>query len=260
MSLSLIIGVFGNASDVGIYNAALPIAFILTISLDLFKQLFFPIVTKEFSKGHKSVVKDLSQQVGKWIFTLSFPLLILIIIFPGELIKFIFGEIYMPASEALRFLSLGTMFIAIFDLSKELITIVGRTKLILLDVGSAAILNILLNFLLVPKYGITGAGIATMISMIFMSLIFAVQAKRILGVLPIRRKMAKIFVIGIIAGLALYFLKSIVPINLFSLIILTFFYFTLYLTLILLCGCLDKNDLGVVIFIKNKFLRFKENH
>ena len=72
--------------------------------------------------------------------------------------------------------------------------------------------------------------------------------------------MAKIFVIGIIAGLALYFLKSIVPINLFSLIILTFFYFTLYLTLILLCGCLDKNDLGVVIFIKNKFLRFKENH
>ena len=96
--------------------------------------------------------------------------------------------------------------------------------------------------------------------MIFMSLIFAVQAKRILGVLPIRRKMAKIFVIGIIAGLALYFLKSIVPINLFSLIILTFFYFTLYLTLILLCGCLDKNDLGVVIFIKNKFLRFKENH
>ena len=54
---SLIIGIFRSVEEVGFYNAAVPIALLLTLSKDLFTQLFFPLVTKEYARGRIKGVK-----------------------------------------------------------------------------------------------------------------------------------------------------------------------------------------------------------
>ncbi len=249
---SFMLGIFKGVVEVGLYNAAIPIALLLTISVDLFNQLFFPLVTKEYSRGNKKLVKELSQQVGKWVYMISLPLFVLLIVFPGVFINLLFGKEYLLAENALRFLSVGAMFIAVFDVSKQLLAMKGKSKLILLDVLIIVILNVILNLILIPRYGMDGAAIATMISFLFLALIFAYQSWSHLKIVPLRKKMFKITLVAFILLGFLVFFKQIIEINTFSLIISGVLFIGMYIALLFIFGCLDENDNLVVSLIKRK--------
>ncbi len=250
---SFMIGILKNVEDVGFYNAAVPISLLLMTSVSLFSFMFFPIITQQYAKGNKENVRQLSQQTGKWVYMLSLPLFILLIIFPGVFIKILFGKEYLIASNALRFLSIGAMFANLSDVSKMLLSMKGKSKLILKDILFVLTLNTLLNLILIPLYGITGAAIATMISFIILGLIFAFQSWKILGIVPLRRKMINITFIALIPTGLLLLIKQFIEINLFTLIVLGILFISLYILLILVTGCLDKNDKLILDLIKEKF-------
>jgi len=104
---TFMIGVLRTPSEVGFYNAAFPIALIITLSTDLFRQMLLPIIAKEYGKGNMIAVKVISRQVTKWLFIVSIPLFAALFIFPQEAIKLLFGVEYLPAANALRILTLG---------------------------------------------------------------------------------------------------------------------------------------------------------
>ena len=243
---SFMIGIFQTANEVGYYNAATPIALLLTFPLTLFIQLFFPLVTKEFSKGRLEIVKQLSQQVGKWIFMLTAPLFSLFMIFPGAFINILFGAEYLVATNALRFLSIGALFSALFGISQELISMKGKSKLILIDTACTGVLNVILNFFLISRYGITGAGIATMISLIILNLLFFLQSYKYLSIIPFRRKIFRITLVTLISTFLLFIIKSFFEINILSLIFCAFFFLLTYALLILVTNSLDKNDMYIL--------------
>ena len=253
---SFMIGIFKPIENVGFYNAAVPIAMLLSLPLSLFIQLFFPLVTKEYSKGNMETVKQLSQQVGKWIFMLVLPFFILLIIFPEIFINIFFGKEYIVATNAVRFLSIGVLFAALFAISNQLLFIKGKSKLLLADMIFAGIFNVVLNLILVPLYGITGAGFATMLSLIFLNVLFLVQAYKHLSILPLRKKMFRITLITIFSTILLLIIKSFVETNLLSLIFCGFFFIAVYTLLILTTNCLDKNDLNI---LKSAFRKIKGN-
>ncbi|MCH7567793.1 MAG: flippase [Nanoarchaeota archaeon] len=255
---TLMIGVFRSIEEVGFYNAAIPIALLITISIDLFRQLFFPLVTREYYKGNKEIVKQLSQQVGKWVFILSLPIFALLVLFPGLFINILFGEEYLVAENALRFLSIGAMFIALFEVSKELLSMRGKSKLILFDIVSVVIINLVLNLIFVPLYGITGAAFATMISLALLGTIYAFQTKKILGIVPLRRKMLRITAVVVFASVVILVIRSLIEINIFSIIILGILFFLIYVIGIFVTKSLDKNDYLVLNLIKRKFIKGKK--
>ncbi|MDP2673191.1 MAG: flippase [Nanoarchaeota archaeon] len=256
---SFMIGFFKTAKEVGFYNAAVPIALLLTFSIDLFGYLFFPIVTKEYAKENKEIVKQLSQQTGKWVYMISLPLFVLFIVFPGVFIKLLFGEEYLVAVNSLRFLSIGAMFTAVFEISKKLILIKGKSKLLFKDTLFILFLNIVLNLILIPKYGITGAAIATMVSYVSLGSLLAFQSWKYLGIVPLRRKMINITIVALIPTGFLLLIKQIIEINLFTLIVLGILFISLYVLLILLTGCLDKNDKLILNLIKEKLFLNKKS-
>ncbi|MEK6889283.1 MAG: flippase [Nanoarchaeota archaeon] len=252
---SFLIGIFRSVKEVGFYNAAVPIAFLLEISVDLFGQMFFPIVAKEYARGNIDLVKQLSQQIGKWVYIIGLPLLILFLIFPGALIKTFFGEEYLVAVNALRFLSIGVMFMSIFAISKILLLIRGESNLIFKDTLIVLVLNIILNLLLIPKYGINGAAVATMVSFILLGLIFAFQSWKYLKIVPLRRKIIRISIVALIPSVILLLVKRLMEINFITLIIIAVLFLLVYSILLLLTGCLDRNDKFVLDSIKRKLFK-----
>lgn len=248
---SLMLGIFRTAEEVGFYNAAMPFAALIEFPLIIFIQFFFPLVTKEFSKNRMDIVKQLSQQVGKWIFIMTIPIFIILFCFPGVFLK-LFGEEYLVAESALRFLSVGVLFSTIFGISQELLSMKGKSKLILLDMVVAGAINVLLNFLLVPNYGISGASIATMVSLIFLSLTFFIQVYRNLSIIPLRRKVLRVSIIAVVATSLLFFIRSFMAINFVSLIFCGIFFMAIYILLLLVTGCFDKNDIYILRSILNK--------
>lgn len=253
---SFMIGVFKNVESVGFFNAAVPIAMFLLLPYSLFGQLFFPLVTKEFSKNNFETVKQLSQQVGKWVFMIVMPIFIIFMIFPGVFINIFFGSEYLVAQNALRFLSVGALFSTLSSISQELLSMKGKSKLILSDMIYVAIINIVLNAILIPLYGITGAAFATMLSSIFFSILLFIQSYKLLSIIPLRRKMLGITLIVMVSTILLLIIKSIIEVNLLSLILCSIFFAAVYILLILLTNCLDKNDLYI---LKTLFKKLKGN-
>lgn len=246
---SFMIGIFINAEELGIYHAAIPIALLLTFPLDIFRQLFFPLVTKEYSKGNINSVKELSKQVEKWVFVITTPFLILFVVFPGVFINLFFGSEYLLAENALRFLSIGVLFTSLFGISEDLLSIKGKSKLILLDILIGALLNIILNFILVPLYGISGAGFATMISLIILNLLFFIQSYKYFTINPFQNKIFKILIILILDTILLILIKSFIEVNLLYLVFLGILFFTIYVFFIFITKCLNENDIYILKLI-----------
>lgn len=258
---SFVIGYFQNVADVGIYNAAVPIAALLSMASLIFLQLFFPMVTRIYSTGKKETVKQLSQQIGKWLLAINIPLFILILLFPGAFLNILFGKEYLVAENALRLLSIGFFFITFSDIPNKLIAMSGRSKLIFIDMIFMSVVNLALNILLIPKYGINGAAFSTMTSSILLTLIFLFQTKKILNIFPLRRKIINLFTAAIISAGLLLYLRSFIEVTLISLILLSLFFGGLYFLLILLFGGLDRNDLMILgnVLSRLKFGKFKKN-
>jgi O-antigen/teichoic acid export membrane protein len=254
---SFIIGYFKTAIEVGFYNAAVPLIALFGLTAELFMRLFFPLITKEYARKNFKVIKELSQQVGKWIFILNLPLFIIMFLFPGAIINILFGKEYLVAATALRILSILGFFSTISFISYNLLTITGRSKLVMIDLIIAAIINLVLNILLIPKYGINGAAFSTLISNTFFYLILVIQVHRVFSFIPIRKKIIKISFIALIPTIFLIFIKKSMPINLFSLILLGCSFFLLYLFLIFITKCFDKNDIMILKDLKGKLLRRK---
>ena len=172
---SLSIGYLQTTVDVGIYNVAILLAVLLRFTPELFTQLFYPMVTKELSKNNFNVVKSLRRQVLKWIIIINVPLFLVMFIFPSEIVGFLFGDEYLLASSALRILSIGFFFSSLGMIYGTLMGALGKSKTILLNIVSLSALNLVLNFILIPLYGINGAAISTTISWITLSITFFLE-------------------------------------------------------------------------------------
>jgi O-antigen/teichoic acid export membrane protein len=252
---SFSIGYFKSALEVGFYNAAVPIAMILTIIPDLFMQLFFPMITKEYSKKNFGLIKELSKQVNKWIFIILLPATILLSLFPGAAINILFGSEYLVAETALRFLTLGMFFYCLFIVSNNLLSMAGKSNILLINVTILAVINAILNFILVPKYGINGAAFSTMFCYIIFGIILLFESNYYISIIPLKRKMLKVLLVSLVPLFILLFVRKFILINLLNLFILTITFLLLYVLLMFITGCLDKNDILILTTIKKKIFR-----
>lgn len=253
---SFMIGYFKGVFEVGLYNAAVPIIVLLRFVPELFLKLFFPLVTKEYSHKKLGVVEKLSKQVGKWIFLFNLPLFLIIFFFPETVINILFGSEYILAANALRILSVGYFITSLVFVSNTLVSAIGKSKLFLFNVIISLILNVFLNILLIPSYGINGAAFATTITNIVASLLVFFQIKHYTSIIPLKREMIKIAVVSLIPLFLIIYFKTRVGIDIISFFLVGLFFILLYSLLILITSCLDKNDFMILRSLKRKIVDY----
>jgi len=256
---SFAIGYFSDAYDVGLYNAAVPIASLLFFAPNLFIRLFFPMITREFSKKNYDVISELSKQVGKWILILNLPILLLFLLFPGTFVNLFFGAEFITPEKAvensLRLLAIGALFYSMTMALNNLLQMKGKSKLILINILFVAIINLILNIILVPIYGIMGAAFSTMIANIILSILLIFQIKHILSIIPYRRKMLTIIISALIPSIILVFIKQFISITFLTMVFQGIFFGLFYILLILLTKSLDKNDLMILKSFKKTIIK-----
>jgi len=251
---SFLIGFFKNAIQVGHYNVVVPIVFFLLLAPDLFIQLFLPLVTKEYNKNNLEVIKELSKQVAKWVLIINLPIFIIIFTFPGVIINLLFGKEYLGVEMVLRILSIGGIFSSFTSILTSLISMIGKTKIILINLVSVSIVNFILNWFLIPKYGMVGAAISTTFSWILLSFILMFEVKKYTKIIILRRKMLIIILISLIPFFILFYLIDLFKINIITMILIVIVFLIIYIILMILTKSFDRNDILILKSIKNKII------
>ncbi len=254
---SLVIGYFRGVADVGYYNVAILLASFIAIAPALFTKLFFPLITKEFSLKNFDSIKILSKQVEKWVLIINLPLCLLIILFPGAVINLLFGSEYLIAETSLRILGIGMFFYSLSTVLENLISMIGKSKVLMTNIFIAAVLNLILNILLVPKYGMEGAAFATMLMYLTLNIILFFQVRHYAKIIPLKRDMLKICISIIPPTILLFVIKNLFPANLLSILLQGLFFVLAYLLLVFVTRGIDRNDFMILRAIKKKLFYSK---
>jgi O-antigen/teichoic acid export membrane protein len=246
---TLLLGVMRSASTVGVYNAAYPTAQMLTVIAGGFGSLLFPVVSEHYSKGEKKEAIEISSTAIKWIFTSSFPLLLVMVVFARPLLRLLFGTDYTSGATAMAILGSAYFLQSLGNHGSIFIKSEDRTKIVFYNSVIAAALNIILNVLLIPIYGQTGAALATAFSGTLVTVIAVIEAYRFFDVQPYRlKKLLPPALAGIISASAVYFtIKSMYKTTPeLALIPAGIAFGGLYVVLYIALGGLDKEDLIIL--------------
>lgn len=261
---SISIGYYKTAVEVGIYNAAVPIAALISIVPEIFMQLFFPLINREFGRKNFKLINQLSKQVAKWVLAINIPVFIIIALFPGVALNVLFGSQYLGASIALVLLSISALVSSIFIISNQLLSMAGKSKMILTDILIAAAANLILNVWLVPmpsimgidnSSGINGAALATLMSVILFNALLFVQAFITTKIIPLRKKMLNVVLAIILPVLAAFYARHVINSSLICLVIFGIIFLGVYALMLFVLNSFDKHDSEIIKKIRGKALQ-----
>lgn len=157
----LMLGWLTVSEKVGLYRSIQPVANILTFLLGSLTFIYLPIATRYFSDGRHGDLDTIYKTSTRWISQLTFPLLLFYFLFGENFLRVLFGSGYAVAWSAFVILSVGQYSSVISGPNGMTIKAIDRTREDLLASGGALITNVVLNYLLIPVYGIEGAAVAT---------------------------------------------------------------------------------------------------
>jgi len=156
----IMIGRFLTVADVGIYAAYYTASInIAGLFWNMFNLIFFPTIS-----GYKNKV-SIFQKINKFIpymLALGIPCLFIC----EYIVLKLYGGKYAPDTFLMLYFSIGSIIIVIDGLYGSLLLAIGLRGARITSFAAVviAIVNFGLNFILIPKYGITGAIISLVIS------------------------------------------------------------------------------------------------
>ena len=118
------------------------------------------------------------------------------------------------------------------------------------------IINIILNFYLIPLYGINGAAIATAFAFFIRFVLLFIQSYTVIKITPFRLNHFKILSSAIISFIILKYLIDYlsIKIGVLHIIFLSILFILIYLALLIVTKSFEKEDIFIIKKIKEKLL------
>jgi O-antigen/teichoic acid export membrane protein len=207
---TLMITYFKTLNDVAFYNVAVPIAMMLLwIFAHPLAAVMLPMSSEMWNKRHVKSLKNGLQTIHKYVMLGIIPAALVLIAFPDLVISILFGSSYIPAQNSLKVLAFGMLFYSIAFINSHVLAGIGKPSKTTKIMVTAAIANVVLNFIFIPIFGIVGAAIATVLSYILMMNLTSLELKKYIHIeLPFFYFFKTIFV-GALVIAAIYIMKKI---------------------------------------------------
>ncbi len=250
---TIFIGIFKTASDVGIYSIAYVLASSLTIFLNSFGDIFYPITSELHSKKKHVVIRETFEVVSKWIFITTLPFFLIAIIFPEHLIDAFFGYGYAIGFNVLVILAIGYFITSALGPVAFTLQVYNKTKFVGFYTTIAAIVNVILNIILIPIFGLIGAAFATVLSILLCNISLFIKLKKTIKFTVDYRLYLK-FVIAAVIPLSLaYFISLfIIKMPIIAKIIVFGGYLGIYGVLLLTFKCFSRHDIEVMNAVERR--------
>jgi O-antigen/teichoic acid export membrane protein len=156
--------------ELGFYTLGFTIGGAMQLFVTAFNQAYQPNFFQLMSSGRKDIGYQVIRTFKLWLVLIT-GVTVVGIIFGGPFLKIFAGPEFVATIEVFPFIILAFFFGSFYFFFSSPIFYFKKTKWLPLITGSSAGINIVLNFLFIPQYGIIGAAIATVISHGWTSLI-----------------------------------------------------------------------------------------
>jgi len=177
----VMLSMFTTSADVGVYKVAAQAQALVAFMLGAANMVVAPYFARLYTRKDVARLQSLLTISARAVFAGSLPVVALFIFAGDTLLALTFGAEYTDAHLPLIILACAHLANTAFGSVGLLLNMTGYERETLSGVATAACMNILLNAMLVPRYGTIGAAIATALALALWNLLLWRSAKKQLG-------------------------------------------------------------------------------
>lgn len=192
----------------GIYNATYKLISVLTLFYSVYTAVIFPVMSRFFKDDESMLLISFEKSI-KYLMMVIIPIAIATMFYSLDIIQFIYGNKYDPASSVLSILIWTVCLLFISGACNTLLNASHKEVTVTKIYTIAAIFNVVLNLIMIPYLSYDGAAITTVLSDILIVMIQCYVIYK-LGHRPNKKlylDLTKIIMGSAVLGIALYFLN-----------------------------------------------------
>ena len=251
----IMLGSIKDSYEVGLYTAATKLKLILLSVVNSLGNVLLPRMSYYVKRNMKEQFERVMAQALNFTLFISLPLAIFFTLNANESLLILAGEQYLGAVLSMQFLTIAVIPIGITGvLGIQVLTPLEKEKYLLISVIVGAVIDLLLNFILISPYGSSGAAFATMIAEFAVLLVQIYYTRELLfkiihQIVGIRY----LFTVGI-SALGMIFVKSLQLSHFWLLCVEGIIFFGSYAVILVLL----KDDF-IINFLENFYNKFKKS-
>ncbi len=202
---TIILSVLQTNSDVGIYNVAYKIMENLIFFPAMLAGLILPLLSRTLSTN-RALFEDIVDKTFKVFLLIVFPLVVGVWVLAPEIIAIVSGAGFEESARVLRVLVFALGFIFFGHYFTMLLVVGNAQKKLMKALLIAAVVNIGLNLLLIPKYSYMAAAGVSLATECLVVLLIGTLAFREIQFKPSFKPLPRIFLATLLMALAMYYL------------------------------------------------------
>jgi O-antigen/teichoic acid export membrane protein len=180
---TVLLGFMKSAGEVGWYSAAYKIIIVLLLAGGIYYNTIFPVISNLYKKSVEKL-KHLMQFTLSLMILVIVPMLIIGTIFAAHIIGLIYGDGYQESVVVFQILLWNVAAVLLNGLFGRCLLGCDRQKYHLVCVSTGGLVNLILNFILIPTLGIKGAAIATVAAETTVLFMFYFGSRKIVMLSP----------------------------------------------------------------------------
>lgn len=165
-SMSIVLlGFLGAASDVGVFSVSQKISMIVAFLLFSANYVVAPVISRMHEDGRMAEVQYALTKISRIVFAAAIAFM-LTMLWWGEVLLGYFGEGFKSGYPVLMVLVFGLVVSSFASSAGTLLSMTGHSGKLATLCAIIAIISLVLNSVLIPKYGAFGAAMATSLCLV----------------------------------------------------------------------------------------------
>lgn len=188
---TVMLGLLSDISEVGLYNVGLRLGMVTSILHIITMSSLTPKVASLYHENKITELQTMVQRITMGLGVIGLIFLIIYILFGNYFLSF-WGAEFGEAYWILILIAIAQFVNVSSGATGTILIMTGNEKAVGYLTSFTAFLNIVLNFILIPRFGGLGAAISTGATLIFQNIIQFVLVKRKVGIYTIAFKSIKL--------------------------------------------------------------------
>ncbi|HEX6292686.1 MAG TPA: flippase [Herpetosiphonaceae bacterium] len=187
---TLMLGALNSVANVGIFAVANQMNMFGSMFQSAIATASRPIISELYDQGEREQMGRMYQTTTKWSLTVNLPVFLILVLFPTQILS-LFGKSFVTGATTLTLIACAIMVDVSTGMCGLILDMTGHTTLKLINNIVRLALSVALSFLLIPAWGIVGAGLSVLIVVGVTNLLRLIQVFWLFRLLPYDRSFIK---------------------------------------------------------------------
>jgi len=180
----LMLGIFREDAEVGIYRVAVQIAALVVFGLQVVNAIQGPHIAHLYAKGDMVRLQKMITRSSQIVLLIALPSVLAIVLVGPIMIRVLYSPEFSASYLPLVIICVGQLVNASFGSVGWLLNMTGHERDVTKSIFAGASVNVGLNLLLTPLWGAIGAAIATSATLIVWNVIMWRKVRARIGIEP----------------------------------------------------------------------------